>query len=143
MWICRIETRNQKPKTRNHKPEKQNKHKYIKNIRMLPSRNTNELYFCEDNQSRKYKMSQQERKELYVVAQKYKNINSIIIRKWLLRPYYVGDKQDVKQLMKHASPQESITKNEIKTAKKHYILDNWIHYGVYTIKKDDIDILCT
>lgn len=110
---------------------------------MTQSTNTNgnDLYFSEDNQSRKYQMSEQERKELYVVAQKYKNINSIIIRKWLLRPYYVGNKQDVKQLMRHMNL-ESKSKNEIKTAEKHNILDNWIHYGVYTIKKKDIQTLC-
>ena len=110
---------------------------------MHPNTNTKvtDLYFSEDNQSRKYQMSQHERKELYVVAQKYKNINSIIIRKWLLRPYYVGNKQDVKQLMKQMNT-ESKSKNEIKTAEKHYILDNWVHYGVYTIKKKDIQTLC-
>lgn len=103
--------------------------------------NINNLYFCEDNQTRKYQMSNEERKGLYIVAQKYKNVNSIIIRKWLLRPYYVGDERDVKQLMKVMNV-ECKTKNEIKTAEKHYILDKWIHCGVYTIKKKDIEKLC-
>lgn len=108
---------------------------------MVQSINENGIYFCEDNHSRKYKMSEQERRELYVVAQKYKNVNSIIIRKWLVRPYYVGEDRDVKQLMKVVNV-ESNAKNEIKRAEKQYILDKWIHCGVYTIKKKDIEKLC-
>jgi hypothetical protein len=100
-----------------------------------------ELYFSEDKKSKKYQMSLIERKELYKIAQKSKNVNSIIIRKWLLRPYYVGDVGDVKQLLKHMCMQGK-RKNEIKTAEKQYILDKWTNEGLYTIKKTDIERLC-
>jgi hypothetical protein len=102
---------------------------------------TGKQYFCEENKDIKYKLSYKEREGLYEIAQKYKNVNSIIIRKWLLRPYYVGDSADVKQIMRPMNNTSKI-KEKIKSAEKKYILDNWIHNGVYTIGKKDIERLC-
>lgn len=99
------------------------------------------LYFCEEKKDIKYKLSYKEREGLYEIAQKCKNVNSIIIRKWLLRPYYVGDSADVKQIMRPMNKTSKI-KEKIKSAEKKYILDNWIHNGVYTIEKKDIERLC-
>lgn len=105
-----------------------------------------DLLYYPFSKDKKYVIDLQTRKRMLQTASRYKNEKSFIVMKWIMKPVLVGNKDDLRILLRRSTRFEEhcLDDNyqEVHKAMILKIIDDWIYEGLHLLRCDDISVLC-
>jgi len=105
-----------------------------------------DLLYYPFSKDKKYVVDLQTRKQMLQTASRYKNEKSFIVMKWIMKPVLVGNKDDLRILLRRSSRFEERCLDDnyqgVHKAMILKIIDDWIYEGLHLLRCDDISVLC-